>query len=228
MVDHVTAVSARRRNRYAARPYLRVAISAGRHICGSPPPPLRSSSHQDTVRRSRRLPRPHLGENAEKINMAGQARRRDVRDVIVLPPNKAALACAFAISVMFAGTAWSEASQVANTDYGCSYSSKAKGDVLHFEHCAWSDAAGHFHLKRKHRLVLDFDRHGLASVNIGGGWYYVRRDGRLAPVMAMDNWAEPFADGLARSPVGGKIGFIDRNLALVISARYDGAFPFEH
>jgi hypothetical protein len=46
--------------------------------------------------------------------------------------------------------------------------------------------------------------------------------------MMMDNWAEPFADGLARSPVGGKIGFIDRNLALVISARYDGAFPFEH
>jgi hypothetical protein len=45
-------------------------------------------------------------------------------------------------------------------------------------------------------------------------------------VMAMDNGADSFADGLARSPVGGKIGFIDRNLALVIPARYDGAFPF--
>jgi hypothetical protein len=45
--------------------------------------------------------------------------------------------------------------------------------------------------------------------------------------MAMDNWAEPFAEGLARSPVGGKIGFINRDLALVIPARYDGALPFE-
>ena len=129
---------------------------------------------------------------------------------------------------MFAGTAWSEASKVANAGYSCTYSAKAKGDVLHFEHCAWSDSAGHFHLKRKHRLALDFDRHRLASVNIGGGWYYVRRDGRSAPVMMRDNWAEAFADGLARSPVGGKIGFINRNLALAIPARYDGAMPFRH
>ena len=95
------------------------------------------------------------------------------------------------------------------------------------EHCARSDAAGHFHLKRQHLLALDFGRQGLASVNIDGGWYYVRRDGRLAPVMTMDNGAEPFAEGFARSPVGGKIGFINRNLALVIPARYDGALPFE-
>src|SRR4029077_3739959 len=91
----------------------------------------------------------------------------------------------------------------------------------------WSDAAGHLHLKREHLLALGFDQYGLASVYIGG-WYYVRRDGRLAPVMMMDNWAESFADGLARSPVGSKIGFIDRKLALVVPARYDGAFPFEH
>jgi hypothetical protein len=146
----------------------------------------------------------------------------------VLSHHRAALICAFAISIIFAGTAWSMANPVANAEYGCTYSSKAKGDVLHFERCAWSDAAGHVHLKHKHRLALDFDRYGLASINTGGGWYYVRRDGQLAPVMTMDNWAEPFADGLARSPVGGKIGFINRNLALVIPARYDGAFPFEH
>ena len=138
------------------------------------------------------------------------------------------LVCAFTVSVIFAGTAWSETSQTANADYSCTYSPKAKGDVLQFEHCAWSDAAGQIHLKLKHQLALGFDRHGLASVNIGGGWYYVRRGGRLAPVMMMDNWAEPFADGLARSPVGSKIGFINRNLALVIPARYDGAYPFEH
>jgi hypothetical protein len=158
-------------------------------------------------------------------------RTRYVNSIILTLKNEkllaAALICAFAISALFAGTARSVADSAANPDYGCTYSPKAKGDVLHFERCAWSDAAGHIHLKRKHRLALDFDRYGLASVNIGGGWYYVRRDGRLARVMVMDNWAEPFADDLARSPVGSKIGFIDRNLALVIPARYDGAFPFE-
>jgi hypothetical protein len=142
--------------------------------------------------------------------------------------NRIALACAFAVWVTFAGPARPEASQRTHADYSCAYSSKAKDDVLHSDHCAWSDAAGHIHLKRQHRLALDFDRDGLASVNIGGGWRYVSRDGRLAPVMTMDNGAEPFADGLARSPVGDKIGFINRNLVLVIPARYDGALPFDH
>ena len=50
----------------------------------------------------------------------------------------------------------------------------------------------------------------------------------MAPVMIMDNWPEDFSNGLARSPVGNKIGYIDRSLKLVIPARYDGAFPFEH
>jgi hypothetical protein len=142
-------------------------------------------------------------------------------------PIATALACAFTVSVMFAGTAWPETSRVTNGVSDCTYAPKARGDMVHAEHCARSDAAGHFHLKHQHLLALDFDRHGLASVYIGSGWYYVRRDGRLAPVMTRDNGAEPFADGLARSPDGGKIGFIDRNLALVIAARYDGAFPFE-
>ena len=45
--------------------------------------------------------------------------------------------------------------------------------------------------------------------------------------MTMDNGAEPFSEGFARSPVDGKIGFINLNLALVIPARYDGALPFQ-
>jgi hypothetical protein len=136
------------------------------------------------------------------------------------------LVCAFTVSVLFAGTAWSETGRT--TSGNCTYSPKAKGDVVNPEHCAWSDAAGHIHLKREHLLALDFDRHGLASVHIDDGWYYVRRDGRLAPVMMRDNWAESFVDGLARSPVAGKIGFINRHLELVIPARYDGALPFRH
>jgi hypothetical protein len=139
----------------------------------------------------------------------------------------AALASALIACVMLAGTAWPESGATPKDDH-CAYASKAKGEIVDAEHCAWSDPGGQVHLKRHHLLALDFDRHGLASVNINGGWHYVRRDGRLAPIMAMDNGAEPFADGLARSPAGGKIGFIDRDLVLVIPARYDGALPFQH
>jgi len=154
------------------------------------------------------------------------------RDMTVMVAKRTALVCAFAVWVILAAPAWPQASQATNADLSCAYSPKAKGDVLQFEHCAWSDAAGHIHLKREHRLALDFDRHGLASVNIGGAgrpgsWYYLSRDGRSAPVMTLDNGAEPFVDGLARSPVGDKIGFINRNLALVIPPRFDGALPFE-
>lgn len=145
----------------------------------------------------------------------------------VLSYHRAALICVFTIAATFAGAAWSVASPATNPDHSCTYAPKAKSDVLHFEHCARSDAARHFHLKRQHLLALDFDRNGLASVNIDGGWFYVRRDGRLAPVMTMDNGAEPFSEGLARSPVGGKIGFINLHLALVIPARYNGALPFQ-
>jgi hypothetical protein len=146
--------------------------------------------------------------------------------VTVLTHHRAALIGVFTIAAMFAGTAWSVAGPLSNPDHGCTYSPKAKSDVLHFEHCARSDAAGHFHLRHQRLLALDFDRHGLASVNIDSGWYYVRRNGRLAPVITMDNGADPFSEGFARSPVGGKIGFINPNLALVIPARYDGALPF--
>ena len=149
----------------------------------------------------------------------------------VLNSHRAAFICMLTIAAMFAGTAWSVASPATNPDHGCTYfpkanSPKSMGDVLHVEHCARSDAAGHFHIKHQRLLALDFDRQGLASVSIEGAWYYVRRNGRLAPVMTMDNGAEPFSEGFARSPVGGKIGFINPNLALVIPARYDGALPF--
>jgi hypothetical protein len=150
------------------------------------------------------------------------------KEMTMLTPNRAALVCALTFAVMLTGPAWSQANEAASADTSCTYAPKTGGDVLHFERCAQTDAAGHPRLERKHLLALEFDRHGLASINIGGGWYYVRRDGRSAAVMKMDNWAEPFADGLARSPAAGKIGFIDRNLALAIPARYDGALPFEH
>jgi hypothetical protein len=75
---------------------------------------------------------------------------------------------------------------------------------------------------------MRYDRYGLSEISIGHQFYVIRRDGVMAPVMIMDNWAEGFSNGLARSPVGNKIGYIDRSLKLAIPARYDGAYRFEH
>jgi hypothetical protein len=83
------------------------------------------------------------------------------------------------------------------------------------------------HIRPSHLRQLDFDEDGLASINVDG-WYYVRRDGKLAPTMTLDDGADYFFDDRARSPRNGKIGYIDPHLSLVIPARFDGALPFDH
>jgi hypothetical protein len=100
--------------------------------------------------------------------------------------------------------------------------------------CAATGPDGRPRLKRAYLARLRYDRDGLASVMLFNGtdtrqyqWYYVRRGVVPVPVKSMDNGPDYFEDGLARSPVGGKIGYIDRKLNLVIPATYDGAYPFK-
>jgi hypothetical protein len=103
-----------------------------------------------------------------------------------------------------------------------------------FKRCAATGPDGRPRLKRSYLARLRYDRHGLASVLLFGGtdkrkaqWFYVRRSVIPVPVESMDNGPDYFEDGLARSRVGGKIGYIDRKLNLVIPATYDGAYPFK-
>jgi WG containing repeat len=103
-----------------------------------------------------------------------------------------------------------------------------------FKQCAATGPDGRPRLKRSFLARLRYDRDGLASVLLMDGtdkqksqWYYVRRGVIPVPVKVMDNGPDYFEDGLARSPVGGKIGYIDRKLNLVIPATYDGAYPFK-
>ena len=109
----------------------------------------------------------------------------------------------------------------------CTYASRRDNALLTHERCAWKDKSGATHVVPAHLRRLRYDRFGLAAVGVDG-FYYARRDGRLAPTMTFDNGAEPFANGRARSPVNGRIGFIDRRLRLAIPARYDGAYRFDH
>ena len=103
-----------------------------------------------------------------------------------------------------------------------------------FKQCASTGPDGLPRLKRSYLARLRYDRDGLASVMLFNGtdtrkyqWYYVRRGVIPVAVETIDNGPDYFEDGLARSPVGGKIGYIDRKLNLVIPAMYDGAYPFK-
>jgi len=103
-----------------------------------------------------------------------------------------------------------------------------------FKQCAATGLDGRPRLKRSYSARLRYDRDGLASVMLFNAtdkrkfqWYYVRRGAIPVPVETMDNGPDYFEDGLARSPVGGKIGYIDRKLNLAIPAIYDGAYPFK-
>jgi WG containing repeat len=102
-----------------------------------------------------------------------------------------------------------------------------------FKKCAVTGPDGRPRLNRSYLTRLRYDSRGLASVLLWDGidprkfqWFYVRRGVIPVPVESMDNGPDYFEDGLARSRVGGKIGYIDRKLNLVIPATYDGAYPF--
>jgi hypothetical protein len=138
----------------------------------------------------------------------------------------AAWLAAALLAPALAGAKDADAPAAAQLD--CAYAARGVGDVAPYKNCAHVDAAGDIRLAARHLRRLRFDRYGLASLWLGQSFYYVSRSGRLAPVMAMDNWADDFADGLARSPRGAKVGYIDRSLALAIPARFDGALPFKH
>jgi len=99
-----------------------------------------------------------------------------------------------------------------------------------FSPCTRVDSSGQRWVKAKHLRALSFDRHGITAVWIKGfkGFYYVRRDGHMVPVITYDNAPDSFVEGRARTQVDGKIGYIDRRLRVVIPPRYDWGFPFEH
>ena len=102
-----------------------------------------------------------------------------------------------------------------------------------FRQCAAIGPDGRLRLKRSFLARLRYDRDGLASAMLfketdkqNFQWYYVRRGVTPVPVESMDSGPDRFEDGLARSRVGSKIGYIDRKLNLVIPAIYDGAYRF--
>lgn len=111
----------------------------------------------------------------------------------------------------------------------CSYFVKDKEgvtDLGHFDGCAFATRDGSYRLFDVHLRALTFDQDGLASLRIGDGHFYVKPNGDLLSVVAHDNWADDFSEGLVRSLVNGKIGYFNDAFEQVIAPRYDWGWPF--
>jgi WG containing repeat len=97
--------------------------------------------------------------------------------------------------------------------------------------CMREDKTGELFVAPQYLKELNFDAHGLASVNSPKvGWMYVNRKGKvvISGVAAMDNGADWFHDGLVRIVRNGKYGFANRRGQVVVSLIYDGAMNFEN
>jgi hypothetical protein len=93
-------------------------------------------------------------------------------------------------------------------------------------HCAKLRGEGSLAVDSEHLKNLYFSE-GLGEILVPTvGWYYVTPTGQTAPVLTYDNGADYFAEGLARTIRGGKVGFIDRSLSEIIPPTWDFAFPF--
>jgi hypothetical protein len=94
--------------------------------------------------------------------------------------------------------------------------------------CAYMNQDGHLVLQPA--TIEAVRRRGADPVAalVGSTLYYLDSAGRSAPVLWYDNGADYFAEGLARSARGGKVGFVDRTLTERIAPTWDFAFPFEN
>lgn len=100
-------------------------------------------------------------------------------------------------------------------------------ELSHFPNCAYEDGNGNIVIRDVHLKNILFDNDNLAAVYLGGtNIVYVNRMGKTARVLYVDNGADYFEEGLARTIHNGKIGFINKDLDIVIHPQFDFAFPF--
>ena len=93
--------------------------------------------------------------------------------------------------------------------------------------CAYRDDSGNIVVKRETVEQAHFGDDGMASVMVEDKLHYLNRKGRTAVAFFYDNGADYFVEGLARTPADGRIGFVNKELDVVIPAMWDFAFPFD-
>ena len=78
-------------------------------------------------------------------------------------------------------------------------------------------------------MADDFDRYGHAQIISKDGCFYIATTGKtVLEAFNYDNGPDYFSDGLARFIKDGKMGYHDRELNIVIPAKFDFAEPFEN
>lgn len=95
-------------------------------------------------------------------------------------------------------------------------------------HCAQRGADGRLAVASAALTVLAARGVDPAAVLFGDELDYLNADGVAVPVLPFDDGPDYFVEGFARTLQGGKIGFVDEQLRVVIPPQWDFAFPFEN
>jgi len=73
-----------------------------------------------------------------------------------------------------------------------------------------------------------FGPEGLSAILVDDRtFYFVNRQGKTAPALAFDNGPDYVSEGLARTVLNGKVGFVNTHLDVVVAPVWDFAYPFE-
>jgi hypothetical protein len=70
-----------------------------------------------------------------------------------------------------------------------------------------------------------FFKNGLAEILVDDKAFYIAESDKGVRVYLFDNGADYFSEGVARAISGGKVGYVDIHLTMVIKPEFDFAFP---
>jgi hypothetical protein len=94
------------------------------------------------------------------------------------------------------------------------------------ENCAVRNPDGSLTVRDEVLVDAPFGEEGLAALWIDQQLYFVTRTGKTAPAYYVDNGADYFVEGVARTVRDGKVGFVNPELDEVVAPRWDFAQPF--
>ena len=113
----------------------------------------------------------------------------------------------------------------------CVYAPKPNKEHPYGEICPQGDCGeivnhDFLRLKKNHFERLSFSKKGLSWILIDNKVFYVSKDGKTMRTHFYDNGPDYFEEGLARTILNKKFGYMDESLKIIIKPRYDFGFPF--
>ena len=112
----------------------------------------------------------------------------------------------------------------------CRYLSKGEPELISAENCLSPMSVGSWDALISKHIALDavYDSRKLAYLYSEAGVFYFQENGKIMRTLMYDNGPDYFEEGLVRSLKDGKVGFMDKNLDLIIERKFDFAFPFKN